>query len=127
MALLFSMAVYAAAPYSGDSLQKLYLEMKYLYQTGVDIHLRYDPTDREQLKACTNEHGYISTRAKSLVGIANRLNHPAKEKLIDAAWQAYSCVKCSSSMSSCEAIPEELKKIKNIMATEYKEKNLTQE
>jgi len=124
--LLLLTPFYASAAdssYSGDSLQKLYLEMRYLHQTGVGIHQKYDSTDLVQLKACTSEHGYIGTRARSVVGIANRLNHPAKEEFIQAAWQAYSCIKCSSPMSSCESIPEELKKIKAIMAKEYQEQN----
>lgn len=131
LALLLLTPFYASAAdstYSGDSLQKLYLEIRYLYQTGVGIHQKYDPSDLAQLKACTYEHGYIGTRARSVVGIANRLIHPAKEDFIKAAWQAYSCIKCSSPMSSCEPIPEELDKIKAIMAKEYQEQqNLNKE
>ncbi len=117
----------AGSSYSGDSLQKLYLEMRYLHQAGVGIHQKYDPSDSVQMKACDSEHGYIGTRARAAVGIANRLEHPAKEDFIQAAWQAYSCIKCTSPMSSCEALPNELKKIKDIMAKEYQEQNLERE
>ena len=128
--LLLLPSFYASAAdstYSGDSIQKLYLEIRYLHRTGVGIHQKYDPSDLVQLKACTSEHGYIGTRARSVVGIANRLNHQAKEDFIKVAWQAYSCIKCSSPMSSCEPIPAELKKIKAIMAKEYQERNQNHE
>lgn len=128
MAFLFSMTTYAGQQYSGDSIQKLYLEMQYLYRAGVGIHQQFpDITDRSLLKACTSEHGYIGTRAKALVGIANRLERSDKEELVNASWRALTCAKCSSSMSSCDLVQADLKIIKNIMAEEYKEKNLNTE
>lgn len=128
LALLFSISAIAGQLYSGDSMQKLYMEMHYLYQAGIGIHQQFpDTSDRAQLKACTSEHGYIGTRAKSTVGIANRLEHPAKDELINAAWRALNCAKCSSPMSSCEQTPEDLKNIKNIMAEDYRKQNLEQE
>lgn len=128
LTLLFSISANAGQQYSGDSMQKLYMEMQYLYQAGIGIHQQYpSTTDRAQLKACTSEHGYIGTRAKSTVGIANRMEHPAKVELVNAAWRALSCAKCSSPMSSCEQTPEDLKNIKNIMAEDYRNKNLEQE
>jgi hypothetical protein len=128
LALLFASAANAGQQYSGDSIQKLYMEMHYLYQAGVGIHQQYpDTTDRAQLKACSSEHGYIGTRAKATVGIANRLEHPAKDELINAAWQALTCAKCSSPMSSCDPLPDDLKNIKSIMAENYRKKNIEQE
>jgi len=108
-------AVAADSSYSGDSLSKLYLEMKYLYHAGTEVHQQFTAKDRVQLKACKDEYGYISTRARALVGMANRLNHPNKEEFIDAAWRAYACVTCGSPVSSCEALPDDLAKIKAII------------
>jgi hypothetical protein len=128
LALLLGSTANAGQQYSGDSIQKLYMEMQYLYQAGIGIHQQFPTTtDRAELKACTSEYGYIGTRAKATVGIANRLEHPAKEELINAAWRALSCAKCSSPLSSCDPLPDDLKNIKNIMAEDYRKQNLEQE
>jgi hypothetical protein len=128
LALLIGSTANAGQQYSGDSIQKLYMEMQYLYQAGIGIHQQFPTTtDRAELKACTSEYGYIGTRAKATVGIANRLEHSAKEALIDAAWRALNCAKCSSPMSSCDPLPDDLKNIKNIMAEDYRKQNLEQE
>jgi hypothetical protein len=128
LALLLGSTANAGQQYSGDSIQKLYMEMQYLYQVGIGIHQQFPTTtDRAELKACTSEYGYIGTRAKATVGIANRLEHSAKEELIDAAWRALNCAKCSSPMSNCDPLPDDLKNIKNIMAEDYRKQNLEQE
>jgi len=127
-AVLLVSTANAGQQYSGDSIQKLYMEMQYLYHVGIEIHQQFPNTkDRAELKACTSEHGYISTRAKATVGIANRLDHPDKDEFINAAWRALNCAKCSSPMSSCDPLPDDLKNIKNIMAEDYRQQNLEQE
>jgi len=98
--------------YSGDSLHKYYVELHYLYETGLSIHQQYDTSDRSTLKACQSEWGFISTRAKTLIGIANRLNHPNKQELVSTGWAALGCVKCTSDVSVCDPIPATLEKVK---------------
>ncbi len=100
------------SPYSGDSLHKYYVELHYLYETGLTIHQQYDTSDKTTLKACQGEWGFISTRAKTLIGIANRLNHPNKKELIASGWAALGCVKCTTEVSVCEPIPATLEKVK---------------
>jgi len=127
-ALLFGTTANAGQPFSGDSMQKFYMEMQYLYQAGIGIHQQFpDTSERAQLKSCTSEYGYIGTRARATVGIANRLEHPAKDEFVNAAWRALTCAKCSSPVSSCEPLPDDLKFIKNTMAEQYRDKNLNQE
>ena len=98
--------------YSGDSLHKYYVELHYLYETGLSIHQQYDTSDRSTLKACQSEWGFISTRAKTLIGIANRLNHANKQELVFTGWAALGCVKCTSDVSVCDPIPATLEKVK---------------
>ncbi len=98
--------------FSGDSLHKYYVELYYLYDTGLAIHQEFDTSDLSQLKACSSKYGYISTRAKTLIGIANRLNHPNKSELISTGWAALGCVKCTTDVSVCEPIPATLEKVK---------------
>ncbi len=115
--LLFisSTSTFAGGPvssYSGDSLHKYYVELHYLYETGLSIHQQYDTSDRSTLKACQSEWGFISTRAKTLIGIANRLNHANKQELVSTGWAALGCVKCTSDVSVCDPIPATLEKVK---------------
>lgn len=105
--------------HSDDTLQKLYSELHYLNQVGHEIHQKYDEkvaADPTQLRFCQGEYGYISSRAKATIGIANRLDSPNKEEYIATGWQAYECIKCTGEISSCDAIPPTLETIK----AEYK-------
>ena len=113
--LLISLTAHAASTYSGDSLRKVYLEMRYLYQIGIDIHQRYDFTDPAQVNACNFEVAHNATRAKNLIGATNRIEYPDKEALIDSAWAVYACASCKGDASACDAIPEQLKQIRSII------------
>jgi hypothetical protein len=106
-----SLAGGVSSSYSGDSLHKYYVELHYLYETGLAIHQQFDTSDRSTLKACQSEWGFISTRAKTLIGIANRLQHPNKDELIASGWAALGCVKCTSDVEVCTPIPATLKKV----------------
>jgi len=119
--LLTPISTYAVGPvssFSGDSLHKYYVELYYLHETGLEIHQQFDTSDRTTLKACQSEWGYVSTRAKTLIGIANRLNHPNKDELIATGWAALGCVKCTSDVSVCDPIPATLKKVEQELLSE---------
>ncbi|MCX4186281.1 hypothetical protein [Methylophaga sp. OBS4] len=118
--LFISFAAQAGNVYrhSDDTLQKLYSELHYLHQAGQEIHEKYDVNnDLSQLKACQSEFGYISTRAKATIGIANRLDSPNKEKYIATGWKAFECIKCTGDVTSCDAIPPTLE----IIEAEFKQ------
>ncbi|MTI63953.1 hypothetical protein [Methylophaga sp.] len=105
--------------HSDDTLQKLYSELHYLNQAGREIHQKYDDkikADPSQMRFCQGEYGYISSRAKATIGIANRLDSPNKEEYIATGWKAFECIKCSGEVSHCDAIPPTLETIK----AEYK-------
>jgi hypothetical protein len=114
--LFVSLNVHAGGVYrhSGDTLQKLYAELHYLNQVGHEIHDKYDIKEGDvvQLSACKSEYGYIATRAKATIGIANRLDSPNKEEYIATGWKAYECIKCTGDVKSCDAIPPTLETIK---------------
>lgn len=110
-------------PYSGDSLHKYYVELHYLYETGLTIHQQYDTSDRSQLKACQSEYGFISTRAKTLIGIANRLDHPDQKELISTGWAALGCIKCTTDVSLCDPIPATLEKVEKELLEARKNKS----
>ncbi|MBL1319823.1 MAG: hypothetical protein COA63_002005 [Methylophaga sp.] len=118
--LFISLTAHAASTYSGDSLRKIYLEMRYLYQIGIDIHQRYDFSDPAQISACNFEVGHNSTRAKNLIGATNRIEYPDKKALIDSAWAVYACSSCKGDASACVAIPEQLKQIRSIINEQRK-------
>lgn len=111
--LLSSVMVEAGTVYrhSGDTLQKLYAELHYLNEAGREIHEKYDETDALQMKACSSEYGYISTRAKATIGIANRIDSPNKQEYIDTGWYAYNCIRCSGDVADCDHIPPTLETI----------------
>jgi hypothetical protein len=111
--LVIVTSVHAASTYSGDSLQKIYLEMRYLYQIGIDIHQRYDFNDPMQFGQCKFEVGHNATRAKNLIGATNRIEYPDKKALIESAWAVYACSSCGSDVSSCDTISEQLKQLRN--------------
>ena len=113
--LCMTLSAHSASSYSEDSLRKIYLEMHYLYQVGVDIHQRYDFSDREQIGKCNFEVGHNATRAKALIGSVNRIDYPDKEQLIDAAWAAYTCSSCKGDGKICDSIPKQLEQIKTIL------------
>ena len=105
--------------FSGDSLQKLYAELHYLREVGIEIHQKYDvKKNPDQLRFCKGEYGFISTRAKSTIGIANRLTSPHKDEYIAAGWKAYECSQCTGNIEACDAVPPVLETIK----AEFKEK-----
>lgn len=108
--------------FSDDSLQKLYSELHYLNQVGREIHQKYDEklkADPMQIRYCEGEYGYIETRAKATIGIANRLDSPNKDEYIATGWKAYECISCTGKISTCDAIPPTLETIK----AEYKANN----
>lgn len=113
--LLVPVSAYATSSYSGDSLSKVYLEMRYLYQIGIDIHQRYDLTDPIQVNACEFDVGHNSTRAKGLIGATNRIEYPDKEALIDTAWAVYACASCDTDGSSCDVVPDQLKQLRSFI------------
>lgn len=105
--------------HSDDTLQKLYSELHYLNQAGREIHQKYDEkiaADPAQMRFCQGEYGYISSRAKATIGIANRLESPNKDEYIATGWKALECIKCGGEVSHCDAIPPTLDTIK----AEYK-------
>ena len=120
--LFMSLNAYSEPSYSGDSLQKIYLEMRFLHHLGVDIHQRYNFSDREQIKACNFEAEHNLTRARALVGSTNRIDYPDKGALIEAAWATYSCASCKGDGTVCDSIPAQLKNIRNVI----KQSRLTQ-
>lgn len=105
--------------HSDDTLQKLYSELHYLNQAGREIHNKYDAKlaeDPQQIRFCEGEYGYIGSRARATIGIANRIESPNKEAYIAAGWKAYQCIQCSGEVSHCDAIPPALETIE----AEYK-------
>ncbi len=105
----------AASSFSGDSLRHIYREMRFLHHVGVDIHQRYDFTDREQVGACNFEVGHNGSRARALVGSTNRIEYPNKEELVQAAWAVYVCSTCKGDGKVCDTIPEQLDKIQHVI------------
>lgn len=101
--------------HSDDTLQKLYSELHYLNQVGHEIHNNYDAKlaeDPQQLRFCEGEYGYVGSRARATIGIANRIESPNKEEYIAAGWKAYQCIQCTGEVSHCDAIPPALETIK---------------
>lgn len=97
----------------GEPLNLVYIEMKYLYQVGTEIHSQYDHTDPMDVRQCKNMNGYILTRARSMIGTAGQIKDPAlRDEVIDASWQAYACASCEQPVSTCEPVPGHLEDIK---------------
>jgi len=107
--------VQAGSSYSGDSLGKIYLEMRYLHELGVAIHEQYNLSEREQIKTCNFETGHNATRARNLIGAINRIDYPDKDALINAGWAVYSCSSCKGDGTICDTIPEQLDNIKKVL------------
>lgn len=122
--LLVSVSAYATSSYSGDSLNKVYLEMRYLYQIGIDIRQRYDLTNPAQISACQFEVGHNSTRAKNLIGATNRIEYSEKKALIDAAWAVYACASCGTADGShCNEITDQMKQLRSFIKDSQAQKN----
>ena len=126
--LLTSFSAYAAGPagvtpyhYSEDSYRKLYLELQYLYGVGVEIHKKYDFSERQQVGMCKAEYGYNTDRAETTIGIANRLGGPHKDEMVSIAWDVYWCSKCGSKPSTCKKVPAGLEKVKKYALEELKQ------
>jgi len=101
--------------HSDDTLQKLYAELHYLNQVGREIHSKYDAKlveDPSQIRFCEGEYGYIGSRARATVGIANRIESPNKDEYTATAWKAYQCIQCDGEVSHCDAVPPTLDTIK---------------
>lgn len=97
----------------GEPLNLVYIEMKYLYQVGTEIHSQYDHTEPMDVRQCKNMNGYILTRARSMIGTAGQIKDPAlRDEVIDASWQAYACASCEKPVSACEPVPGHLEDIK---------------
>ena len=118
VSMIFSVTAIAGGNvyrHSDDTLQKLYSELHYLNQVGHEIHNSYDEkvaNDPQQLRFCEGEYGYVGTRARATIGIANLIESPNKEEYIATGWKAYQCIKCSGDISHCDAIPPALETIK---------------
>ena len=100
---------------TGDPLRLVYVEMQYLYQTGLQIKQQYDFSDPMQQVQCQRQHGYILARASSLVGTAGQVPEPHRDRVVDAGWYAFACVRCGGDISHCEKLPEEMDFIKNLL------------
>ena len=109
--------------YSGDSYRKLYLELQYLYGVGVEIHKKYDFSERQQIGMCKAEYGYNTDRAETTIGIANRLGGPHKDEIVSVAWDVYWCSKCGSKASTCDKVPAGLEKVKKYAIEELKKES----
>lgn len=108
---------------SDDSLQKLYSELHYLREVGLEIHAKYDlKKNPEQARFCGGEYGYVSTRAKATIGIANRLRSDNREEYIQTGWKALECASCRGDVKSCDAIPPTL----DVIKAEFKAKQSAQ-
>ena len=98
----------------GDPLKLVFVEMKYLYQAGVEIQQQYtDKEDPIQMMQCKGQYDYILTRARSMIGTAGQIEDPAlRDKVIDASWHAYACASCMKPASSCDPVPDNIEFIK---------------
>lgn len=105
----------AGSTYSGDSLGKIYLEMRYLHEIGVALHQQYDLSDRAQIGQCNFETGHNATRARNLIGAVNRIDYPDKQTLIDTAWATYACSSCKGNGEICDTIPEQLENLRQVL------------
>ncbi len=98
----------------GDPLKLVFVEMKYLYQAGMEIQQQYtDKDDPIQMMQCKGQYDFILTRARSMIGTAGQIENQAlRDKVIDASWHAYACASCMKPASSCDPVPENLEFIK---------------
>lgn len=98
----------------GDPLKLVFVEMKYLYQAGMEIQQQYtEKDDPIQMMQCKGQYDFILTRARSMIGTAGQIEDSAlRDKVIDASWHAYACASCMKPASSCDPVPENLEFIK---------------
>ncbi len=98
----------------GDPLKLVFVEMKYLYQAGMEIQQQYTVKDDPiQMMQCKGQYDFILTRARSMIGTAGQIEDLAlRDKVIDASWHAYACASCMKPASSCDPVPENLEFIK---------------
>jgi len=98
----------------GDPLKLVFVEMKYLYQAGMEIQQQYTVKDDPiQMMQCKGQYDFILTRARSMIGTAGQIEDLAlRDKVIDASWHAYACASCMKPASSCEPVPGNLEFIK---------------
>lgn len=113
--LLVALGVPAKSSFSEDSLRHIYREMRLLYHIGIDIHQRYDLNVREQVGACNFEVGHNGSRARALVGMANRIEYPNKKELVQAAWAVYACSSCRGDGKACDTIAQQLDNIQQVI------------
>lgn len=105
----------------GDPLKLVFIEMKYLYQAGLEIHQQYTDSENPiQMMQCKGQYDYILTRARSMIGTAGQIeDQDLRDKVIDASWHAYACASCRTPANSCDPVPENLEFIKQeILARE---------
>lgn len=105
---------------TGDPLKLVYQEMLYQYRVGLELHQLYDFKQPIDVLQCKSQHGYIQTRAKSMVGTANQVEEAIRSEVIDAAWFALNCSRCGSPVDSCDAVPEKLEFIKSQLEAKQK-------
>ncbi len=98
----------------GDPLKLVFVEMKYLYQAGMEIQQQYTVKDDPiQMMQCKGQYDFILTRARSMIGTAGQIEDlELRDKVIDASWHAYACASCMKPASSCDPVPENLEFIK---------------
>ncbi|MEX1199505.1 MAG: hypothetical protein WEB02_01830 [Methylophaga sp.] len=98
----------------GDPLKLVFVEMKYLYQAGMEIQQQYTVKDDPiQMMQCKGQYDFILTRARSMIGTAGQIEDLAlRDKVLDASWHAYACASCMKPASSCDPVPENLEFIK---------------
>ena len=105
---------------TGDPLKLVYQEMLYQYQVGLELHQLYDYNDPMQVFHCQNEHGYIQTRGRSMVGTSNQVEEAIRSQVIDAAWFALNCSRCGSPADSCDPVPNHLEFVKTQLEAKQK-------
>lgn len=114
----------------GDPLKLVFVEMRYLYQAGMEINQQFtDNEDPIQMMQCKGQYDFILTRARSMIGTAGQIEDPElRDKVIDASWHAYACASCMKPASSCDPVPENLEFIKQeILSREAAEADNTTE
>jgi len=107
---------------TGDPLKLVYQEMLYQYQVGLELHQLYDFKQPLDVLQCQRQHGYIQTRARSMVGTANQVEEEIRSQVIDAAWFALNCSRCGSAADSCDSVPEHLEFVKSQLEAKQKAK-----
>lgn len=98
----------------GDPLKLVFIEMKYLYQVGLEIHQNYTDSENPiEMMQCKGMYDYILTRARSMIGTAGQIQDQVlRDKVIDASWHAYACASCRTPASSCDPVPDNIEFIK---------------